>query len=166
MEEGVTRREHPPPTRQPWLRNLTGIQHSGMAQYTQTPQGLRHTIHPSWKVPRHSQASALPKKTAARLVLAQTQARGSAGKLKTFTQLGLGPASLQSLSGFCWSPDWGWEVLLKGPVFPPARPGMAGQTENMRREARGLEPGELGFYPPQGHCHQAYLTWNNPRSGS
>lgn len=43
LEEGVTRRV-PPPTRQPWLRNLTGIQHSGMAQYTQTPQGLRHTI--------------------------------------------------------------------------------------------------------------------------
>lgn len=38
--------------------------------------------------------------------------------------------------------------------------------QKTRGAARGLEPGELGFCPLQCHCHQAYLTWNNPRSGS
>lgn len=80
--------------------------------------------HPIWKVLlTFLSLAALPKKTPARLVLAPAQAPASAGKPKTFTQLGLRrPLPSRACQASDSSADWG--APLKGPVFPStARPG-------------------------------------------
>lgn len=78
------------------------------------------TDHPIWKVLlTFLSRVALPKKTQARLVLAPTQPPASAGKPKTFTQLGLDARSPQEfVRARAARPTRG--APLKGPVFPSA----------------------------------------------
>lgn len=76
------------------------------------------TDHPIWKVLlTFLSPAALPKKTQARLVLAPTQPPASAGKPKTFTQLGRDARSPQEfVRARAARPTRG--APLKGPVFP------------------------------------------------
>lgn len=78
------------------------------------------TDHPIWKVLlTFLSRVALPKKTQARLVLAPTQPPASAGKPKTFTQLGRDARSPQEfVRARAARPTRG--APLKGPVFPSA----------------------------------------------
>lgn len=113
--------------------------------------------HPLWKaLLTFLSLAVLPKKTPVRLVLAQAQAPASAGKPKTFTQLGLRrPLPPRACQASDSSADWG--APLKGPVFPstarPGRPdrkhcGHPRRRERIRRwkirRLRGLEAAAWG----------------------
>lgn len=130
------------------------------------------TDHPIWKVLlTFLSSAALPKKTQARLVLALTQPPASAGKPKTFTQLGRDARSPQEfVRARAAQPTRG--APLKGPVFlSTARQGWPdrkhhGHPQEVREKVLENEgqqgPGVWGRVCPQSVPNCKHVCTSQP----